>query len=169
MKERAMITAQKITDRLKELGTLVDNEDNAIQRDGADLITEFFNAPHVVSMETTALVLHYLTDIQVRDFALGLLDPAKAEQQVSMLEYLVEHAPTDSEFINAPACLLAQFLYEQGDTANAVLMLINAQTDYSLALLLMRVFRSGWEPKSFAKMREELHPQVVAGIYGESN
>ena len=166
MKERAMITAQKITDRLEELGTLVDNEDNAIQRNGADLITEFFNAPHVVSMETTALVLHYLTDIQVRDFALGLLDPAKAEQQVSMLEYLVEQAPTDSEFINAPACLLAQFLYEQGDTANAVLMLINAQTDYSLALLLMRVFRSGWEPKSFAKMREELHPQVVAGIYG---
>ena len=161
-----MITAQKITDRLEELGTLVDNEDNAIQRNGADLITEFFNAPHVVSMETTALVLHYLTDIQVRDFALGLLDPAKAEQQVSMLEYLVEQAPTDSEFINAPACLLAQFLYEQGDTANAVLMLINAQTDYSLALLLMRVFRSGWEPKSFAKMREELHPQVVAGIYG---
>lgn len=161
-----MITAQKITDRLEELGTLVDNEDNAIQRDGADLITEFFNAPHVVSMETTALVLHYLTDIQVRDFALGLLDPAKAEQQVSMLEYLVEQAPTDSEFINAPACLLAQFLYEQGDTANAVLMLINAQTDYSLALLLMRVFRSGWEPKSFAKMREELHPQLVAGIYG---
>ena len=161
-----MTTTQTLTDRLEELGTLVDNKDNAIQRDGADLITEYFNSPYPVSMETAALVLHYLTDIQVRDFALGSLDPAKAEQQIALLEYLVEQAPTDSEFINAPACLLAQLLYEQGDTANAVLMLINAQTDYSLALLLVRVFRSGWEPKSFAKMREELHPKVVAGIYG---
>lgn len=157
-----------ITNRLEELGSLTNNEDNAIQRDGADLITEFFESftQEIASMETAALVLHYLTDIQVRDFALGLLDPAKAKQQVPMLEYLVEQAPTDSEFINAPACLLAQLLYEQGDTANAVLMLINAQTDYSLALLLVRVFRAGWEPKSFAKMRKELHPQVVAGIYG---
>lgn len=164
MKERAMTT--KITSRLEELGSLANNEDNAIQRDGADLIAEYFNAPHVVSMETAALVLHYLTDIQVRDFTLGLLDPAKAEQQVPMLEYLVEQAPTDSEFINAPACLLAQFLYEQGDTANAFLQLCNAQPNYSLALLLDRVFKSNWEPKSFAKMREELHPKVIAGIYG---
>ena len=165
-----MTTTQTLTDRLEELGSLANNEDNAIQRDGADLITEFFESfKEEYSIETTAKVLHYLTDIQVRDFALGSLDPAKATHQIPLLEYLVEQAPTDSEFINAPACLLAQLLYEQGDTANAVLMLINAQTDYSLALLLMRVFRSGWEPKSFAKMREELHPKVVAGIYGESN
>jgi hypothetical protein len=167
MKERAMTTTQTLTDRLEELGTLAGNEDNAIQRDGADLITEFFQfTDEYMDIEMTAKVLHYLTDIQVRDFALGSLDPAKASQQIAMLEYLVEQAPTDSEFINAPACLLAQLLYEQGQTANAVLMLINAQTDYSLALLLVRVFRSGWEPKSFAKMREELHPKVVAGIYG---
>ena len=156
----------KITSRLEELGSLADNEDNAIQRDGADLITEFFNAPYVISMETAALVLHYLTDIQVRDFALGLLDPAKADEQVPMLAYLVEQAPTDSEFINAPACLLAQLYYEQGKTGDAFLQLCNAQPNYSLALLLDRVFKSNWEPKSFAKMREELHPKVVAGIYG---
>lgn len=157
-----------ITNRLEELGSLVTNQDNAIQRDGADLITEFFESftQETASMETAAIVLHYLTDIQVRDFALGLLDPAKAEQQVPMLEYLVEQAPTDSEFISAPASLLSVLLYEMEQTANAVLMLINAQEDYSLAKLLTNVYRAGWSPKSFAKMREELHPKVVAGIYG---
>jgi hypothetical protein len=168
MKERAMTTTTTIHNRLDELGTLSTNQDNAIQRDGADLITEYFNASSPVNMETTALVLHYLTDIQVRDFALGLIDPAKAEQQVPLLEYLVESAPTDSEFINAPACLLAALLFELEQTANAVLMLINAQETYSLALLLVRVFRAGWEPKSFAKMREELHPKVVEAIYGDA-
>lgn len=157
-----------ITNRLEELGSLVTNEDNAIQRDGADLITEFFESftQETASMETAATVLHYLTDIQVRDFALGLLDPAKAEQQVPMLEYLVDQAPTDSEFINAPACLLAQIYYEQNKTGDAFLQLCNAQPNYSLALLLDRVFKSNWDPKSFAKMREELHPKVIAGIYG---
>ena len=156
-----------VNDKLVELGTLIGNEDNAIQRDGADLITEFFQSftEEDTSMETTALILHYLTDIQVRDFALGSLDPAKASQQIPMLEYLVDQAPTDSEFINAPASLLSVLYYELGDTPTALLMLVNAREDYSLFLLLHRVFRAGWTPEGFAKMREELHPQVVASIY----
>ena len=37
---------------------------------------------------------------------------------------------------------------------------------YSLALLLRRVFTAGWPPQSFSAMRAELHPKVVAGIFG---
>lgn len=162
-----MITTQTLSEQLKELGTLVNNKDNAIQRNGANLITDFFESftEENTSMETTAIVLYYLTDIQVRDFAMGSLDPAKASQQIPMLEYLVDQAPTDSEFINAPASLLSALYYELGSTATAVLMLINAQENYSLSLLLARVFRAGWTPSGFAKMRKELHPKVTADIF----
>lgn len=156
-----------INDQLVELGTLVYNEDKSIQRKGANLIDGFFMSftASDVDMETTALVLHYLTDIQMRDFALGILDKYKNTE--AALKYLVDQAPTDSAYINAPATILAQLYYEQGNTADAFLQLCNAQEDYSLRLLLDRVFRSGWDPKGFARMREELHPQVLKNIFGE--
>ena len=164
-----MTTTTTLNDLLVERGTLVDNEHNTIQRNGASLIDGFFMSFNEVDidMETTADVLWYLTDIQVRDFALGILDKYNSVRTEQALLYLVEQAPTDSAYISAPASLLAQLYYEQGKTADAFLQLTNAQENYSLALLLGRVFKSGWDPKSFAKMREELHPKVVAGIFGD--
>jgi hypothetical protein len=156
-----------INDQLVELGTLVDNEDKSIQRKGANLIDGFFMSftASDVDMETTALVLHYLTDIQVRDFGLGILD--KYNNTEAALKYLIDKAPTDTIYISAPSTLLAQLYYEQGNTADAFLTLSNAQEDYSLRLLLDRVFKSGWDPKGFARMRAELHPQVLKNIFGE--
>lgn len=156
-----------MNDQLVELGTLVDNENTAVQRVGANLIDGYFMSftKSDVEMETTALVLYYLTDIQVRDFALGILDKYKNTE--AALKYLVDQASTDSLYINAPASLLAQLYYEQGNTADAFLMLSNAQENYSLARLLTRVFRSGWKPEGFATMRKELHPQVIKNIFGE--
>lgn len=164
-----MTMTTTINELLANLGTLVDNEDNTIQRNGASLVDGFFMSFNEVDidMETTADVLWYLTDIQVRDFALGILDKYNSVRTEQALLYLVEKAPTDSKYISAPASLLAQLYYEQGKQGDAFLMLTNAQPNYSLALLLDRVFKSGWDPKSFAKMREELHPKVVAGIFGD--
>jgi hypothetical protein len=159
-----------INDQLVELGTLEGNEETAPQRVGARLIESYFNTfndEHALSVEQAANILYYLTDIQVRDYALGLLDKDKSERLVPALLHLVDLAPTDTIYINAPASLLAQLYYEQRKPEDAFLMLSNAQPDYSLAILLGRVFKSGWDPSSFARMREELHPQVVAGIFGE--
>jgi hypothetical protein len=164
-----MTTTTTLNDLLVERGTLENNEDNTIQRNGASLVDGFFMSFNEVDidMETTADVLWYLTDIQVRDFALGILDKYNSVRTEQALLYLVEQAPTDTAYINAPASLLAQLYYEQGKTADAFLQLTNAQENYSLALLLSRVFKAGWDPKSFARMREELHPKVVEGIFGK--
>ena len=159
-----------LNDQLVELGSLVDNEDTAVQRVGARLVDEFFQSePGKQDMETIANVLYYLTDIQVRDYALGILGKYGVKQTQLALCHLVNKAPVDTIYINAPASILAQFYYEQGDTADAFLTLSNAQENYSLALLLARVFKAGWSPEGFARMREELHPKVVAGIFGEDN
>lgn len=167
-----MTQTMTLNDQLVELGVLITNEDVSVQRVGARMIDDFistWNPDSKPSMETTANVLYFLTDIQVRDYALGILDAYDADDTEQALSYLLEQAPTDTTYINAPAALLAQFYYEYGRTEDAYISLSNAQQNYSLGLLLFRVFKAGWEPEGFAKMRKELHPKVVAGIFGEED
>jgi len=157
-----------INDQLVELGTLENNEERVVQRVGAKLISEFLlSEADKQNEETIANVLYYLTDIQVRDYALGLLDPAQPDKFRPALSVLLEAAPTDTAYINAPACLLAALEYEQDNKEDALVMLSNASENYSLAMLLSRVFAAGWPAESFSNMRNELHPKVVAGIFGE--
>jgi hypothetical protein len=162
-----METAMTINDRLVELGTLVNNQDKAIQRAGAEHMEALFNESEYITQDEIAKALFYLTDIQVRDYALGLLDPSTPDMFRPALSLLVESAPTDSEYINAPACLLAALEYEQDNKEDALIMLSNADVMYSLATLLTRVFTANWPATAFANMRAELHPKVVAGIFGE--
>ena len=164
-----MTTTMTMNDRLVELGVLGNQQDKTIQRKGAELIDAYFMSftESDVDDETTALVLHYLTDIQVRDFGMGILD--KYKNVLPALNYLLDQAPTDTEFINAPACLLATLLYERGDSASAAITLTNAQQHYFLGMLLRRVMSAGWPSSSFSAMRKNLHPKVVAGIFGEEN
>jgi len=163
-----MTLTMTINDHLVELGTLAGNEDRAAQRVGARLVDEFFaSESDKQSDEVVVNVLYYLTDIQVRDYALGLLNPADPVPFVTALNWLVEKAPTDTEYMNAPAALLAVMQYELDDTESALITLSNTEDNYSLSSLLHRVFEAGWPKESFAKMRNELHPKVVAGIFGE--
>lgn len=158
-----------INDQLVELGTLVTNNATSIQRAGAEMVEALFNTHQQgdnIDDDTVTQILYYLTDIQVRDYALGLLEPDNADRIIPALLYLIDKAPTDTIYINAPASLLAALHYEMGNTADALLMLSTAQQDYSLARLLDRVFRYGWTPSGFANMRARLHPQVKEGIFG---
>ena len=161
-----MTLTMTINDHLVELGTLTSNEDRAVQRVGARLVEEFFASPTKQSDEVLVNVLYYLTDIQVRDYALGLLDPSTPDKFRPALLLLLDAAPTDTDYINAPACLLAALEYEQDNKEDALIMLSNASEKYSLAMLLARVFAAGWPANAFGQMRNELHPMVVAGIFG---
>jgi hypothetical protein len=160
-----------LNDQLVELGGLTTNTETAVQRVGARLIERFFTEyeqdAYEPTLETTALILYYLTETQVRDYALGMLDTSQTDTIIPALEFLLDQAPTDTIYINAPAAMLAQVQYEMGNTSDAFITLSNAQHDYSLAQLLYRVFKSGWEPTSFATMRKELHPKITAGIFGK--
>ena len=113
---------------------------------------------------TTAAVILALKDIQVRDYALGMYDPAE-EKARACFEFLTKHAP--SKYIAAPTTLLALTYYELGDNELALKTLDPIQNKgYSLATLLSRVFQSGWPVGAFNSMRMELHPRVKAGIFG---
>jgi hypothetical protein len=146
-------------------------EINDLQRDGAtaiiDLAGEYREGRGAEDRELVARVIGRLSDIQVRDFALGSHSHESADYYWQMWRELLRIAPRG--FVAPVASLFAAMAYERGEGALAHKAIDRAMHDddqYSLALLLRRVFTAGWPPQSFTAMRAELHPKVVAGIFG---
>ena len=113
-----------------------------------------------------ARVIGRISDVQVRDYALGIHTEDTYDLYFTMWRELLRLAPKD--FIAPIACIVAAMAYENGDGAlaqKAIDRAIADQSDYPLALLLRRVFSAGWPPESFSAMRAELHPKVVATIF----
>jgi len=164
---------QRWIDQVKSFQVTSSAQDlTKLQRDGAtaliDLAGEFASGRIGQDLELTARVIGRLSDIQVRDFALGSHDEDSVDTYFQMWRHLMRIAPKG--FIAPVASLCAALAYESGDGALAHRALDRALADvngYSLALLLRRVFTAGWPPASFAAMRRELHPKVCAGIFGE--
>jgi hypothetical protein len=144
---------------------------NDLQRDGAtaviDLAGEFEAGRAAEDRELVARVIGRMSDIQVRDFALGSHTPGTSDWYRQMWRELLVAAPRG--FVAPIASVFAALAYERGEGALAQKALDRALADdekYSLALLLRRVFTAGWPAQSFTAMRKELHPKVVAGIFG---
>jgi hypothetical protein len=111
--------------------------------------------------ETAALIFALNTDLQVRDYAMGLNRASDKHYQAWYT--LMNRAPLN--YKSAQACLASQVRYEQGITPEAIMLLTHADTQYALTQLLKRVYEAGWNPTSFADMRAQLHPKVVEGIF----
>ena len=143
---------------------------NALQQDGAtaivDLAGEYEAMGCSVNTLLKARVLGRLSDIQVRDFALGSHNHKSMATYLLMWSELLSMAPTG--FIAPVASLCAAISYESADKESAGQYLRRAIADdaqYSLATLLQRVFASGWPVNAFAAMRADLHPKVCAMIF----
>jgi len=119
-----------------------------MQRDGAtaviDLATEFEKYGVASNPDLIARVIGRLSDIQVRDFALGTHNGESFETYWRMWHYLLQIAPVG--FVAPVATLFATLAYERSDTPLAYRSLDRASADapgYSLTILLRRVFGSG--------------------------
>ena len=144
---------------------------NDLQRDGAtaviDLAAEFEAGKSLLNSDLCARVIGRMSDIQVRDFALGSHNPESSDWYWKMWRELLVSAPLG--YIAPIAAVFAALAYERGEVALAHRALDRALADdshYSLAILLRRVFSAGWPAESFRAMRRELHPKVVTVIFG---
>ena len=145
--------------KLQRLGAIAINQLVAsFAKDGAD-----------EDIELIALVLVRLKDLQVRDYAMGLLSEENIDQQFNLWHWLMNLAPAG--YIAPVACIFAACAYESGETELAHNGLLSALADcpnYPLALLLRRVFTAAWPADSFAIMRAELHPKICSSLFGSS-
>ena len=116
---------------------------------------------------TTALVLRALQDLGVRDYAMGLTNSDNLIHYISTWNHLTTIAPI--KYRSAPASILSTVVFENGNLTIAKEWLSYADINYPLANLLRRVYLAGWEPKSMAVMRADLHPKVTASIFQGAN
>jgi hypothetical protein len=144
----------------------------ALRRDGVetmDLLVDEYRVGHgLTDRILAARMIGRMSDVQVRDYALGVHGEDTYDLYFTMWRELLRLAPRG--FVAPIACIVAAMAYEGGDGALAQKALDRAFADdekYPLAQLLRRVFNAGWPPESFAQMRSELHPKVIAVIFEE--
>jgi len=142
----------------------------ALRRDGVEtmelLLDEYRIGRGPTNRTLVARMIGRMADVQVRDYALGVHREDTYDLYFMMWRELLRLAPRG--FVAPIACIVAAMAYENGDGALAQKALDRAISDdeqYPLAALLRRVFNAGWPPESFAQMREELHPKVIASIF----
>ena len=131
------------------------------------LISHFTINKSLDNEQLAADALVGLSDIQVRDFAIGSHGDENLELHRSLWKSLLDIAPVGFQ---APvATLLALLSYEAGDARGAKAALERSLCDdphYSLAHLLQKTFAAGWPPEAFTTMRHELHPKLRAELLG---
>jgi hypothetical protein len=138
------------------------------EQEGARAVAKLMQNFETENLALIAKVLGSLTDIQVRDFSLGLHAAENIDQYWSNWRYLLRVAPPG--FVAPVATIFAAISYERGFGAIAQRGLDRAFDDesmYSLAALLRRIFAAGWPPTALTQMRAELHPKVRQGIFGD--
>ena len=164
-----------LDDQLSKLSEINYDGDDVLkqQRLGAiavnQLVANFALTKHEDDLELSAFVLVRVKDLQVRDYAMGLVTDENIDQQFNLWYWLMSSAPKG--YIAPVACIFAACAYESGESDLAHKALDNAfadQISYPLAVLLRRVFFSGWPAQSFAAMRSELHPKICASLFGGS-
>lgn len=115
-------------------------------------------------------VAHSLFDVQMRDFTMGLTFEGHSKELIlSFLDCVL--AVADEASLPSINSVRASYIYRLGDTDKAYQALSDAkeiEPNYSLAILLTRVFGSGWSSSAFDLMVAELHEKVVAGILENS-
>ena len=119
-----------------------------------------------VSPETiVAIQAAVSTDIQIRDYLLGLSLEYPLPNVIEALSVMSEFIPDGYRAGIYSVLAACNYQNESTDTAKDFLSLALAEDDsYSLAKLLERVISAGWPTDAFAKMTVELHPKVVEGL-----
>lgn len=109
-----------------------------------------------------AAVVNALRDLQVRDYMLGI--SPEIPNAINIFESLIEIAP---EYADPSRAIVSTLYYQEDRVEDAMNTINEASTEYPLASLLKRVFGAGWPKEQFTQMRNELHPKVVATIFGD--
>ena len=158
-------------DQVSEFFIAEDSETlQELRRDGVETMDLLFDDFRMGRGASEALLvarmIGRMSDVQVRDYALGVHSEDTFDIYFTMWRELLRLAPRG--YVAPIACIVAAMSYESGDGALAQKALDRAFVDderYPLAGLLRRVFNAGWPPESFAQMRRELHPKVIDAIF----
>jgi hypothetical protein len=140
------------------------------RKQACEFITDSLNNDiELTGEKLEAVILAVNSDLQVRDWLMGLPNRWSLEEGVKLMQYLCVHAP--AEDLVPFVTLQAIYYYELGDTERSTSLLnyaLRLDENYSLAQLLLRVFRMAWPVEHFVTMRDQLDPKIVEECYGDA-
>jgi hypothetical protein len=138
------------------------------RKQACELITESLNNDiELTGEKLEAVILAVNSDLQVRDWLMGLPLRWSLDEGIKFMQYMCVHAP--SEDLVPFVTLQALYYYELDDTEKSTMLLnyaLRLDKDYALAQLLLRVFNAGWPADQFKTMRNELDPKIIEACYG---
>ena len=111
-------------------------------------------------------------ELQLRDYLLGYrMETGDKHTALAYVNHLIEQGISE-QYRHAFYTIIASMHYTLGDKDLANLALresIALNPNYSLNMLLTRVFGSGWPSEAFDSMAVELHPKVLQAIVDIEN
>ncbi len=128
-------------------------------------VTSYRRGEQLSSLDELAWLGFVLTDMRVRDDAWARMDPQYSEAHQLLWTTLVRQLPT--EFVPAPASLLAFVSWQAGDGALATIAIeraLDADPDYTMALLIADALHAGLPPSA---ARLSMTPKQVAASYAK--
>lgn len=138
------------------------------RKQACELIAESLNNDiELTGEKLEAVILAVNSDIQVRDWLMGLPNRWSLDEGIKFMQYMCVHAP--AEDLVPFVTLQALYYYELDNTERATALLnyaLRLDKDYALAQLLQRVFTSGWPAVHFTTMRNEIDPKIIEACYG---
>jgi hypothetical protein len=139
------------------------------RKQACEFITESLNNDiELADEKLEAVILAVNSDLQVRDWLMGLPNRWTLDEGIKLMQHLCVHAP--SQDLVPFVTLQSMFYYELGDTEKSTMLLnyaLRLDGEYALAKLLQRVYAAGWPADMLQKMRDELDNIVVESCYGD--
>ena len=157
----------EIVEHIKNLEPITDIEGCRLGAKTFDkLLQEFSDTGKCSDNKEVALLLVALKNVLVRDYLLGTINDDNSQDVENLWRWLLLVAPEGYRASVASLSAAVAYEYGRGGDANALIEIaLDDEQGYSLATLLQRVFSAAWPPSSFKRMRDELHPKVVATLF----
>jgi len=164
-----MTTIEQVAEEISAFSKqydVYDNEQNkSIALNVYEQIDRYADGIEPTPQEIAQFAVAINEHIQVRDFVMGIPSERDVNYVGNWLAYVGNKTP---EVYDVPiATIMSSFYYSVGNEKSATFYIekaLNSNPNYSLAVLLKKVYQSNWGADGIVDMRNNLHLKVKAEL-----
>lgn len=164
-----MTTIEQVAEEISAFSKqydVYDNEQNkSIALNVYEQIDRYADGIEPTPQEIAQFAVAINEHIQVRDFVMGIPSERDVNYVGNWLAYVGNKTP---EVYDVPiATIMSSFYYSVGNEESATFYVekaLNSNPNYSLAILLKKVYESNWGADGIVDMRNNLHVKVKAEL-----
>ena len=164
-----MTTIEQVAEEISAFSKqydVYDNEQNkSIALNVYEQIDRYADGIEPTPQEIAQFAVAINEHIQVRDFVMGIPSERDVNYVGNWLAYVGNKTP---EVYDVPiATIMSSFYYSVGNEESATFYIekaLNSNPNYSLAVLLKKVYQSNWGADGIVDMRNNLHVKVKAEL-----